>query len=371
MTGFQWGRLRDGIQPWRPVHEQQLNALTDRERYGLLYGGIDSDGVTERARDITSIMAGVAQSHALESSCPIAMKEFFLGKEEDRRLFDGVDLTVSPDFEFGGSFEVKADDWNEKETVSLGGLLRAGPNTIRLSYVNEYYKDNEDQNLREDRNLRLDKLDVIDSEGRTVFTQELESVAATSDCNHPVGDHFALHCVGALEVPVEISESGDYLIEVVAWADQAGDELAMLEIVVASDPQQSEGSRLIRDDIVELYEKLNGVRLDLNSADIQSAYELFVDVWRLRKDSGYVRFFDWNERLDCGDWASDHYYLDGIVDGAYIYREDWDWGAGYGWDWDRINAHFESIDWTDVHGMAETWAVVLAYLMMDYRYLYL
>ena len=372
VTGFQWGRLRDGVQPWRPVHEQQLNALTDRERYGLLYGGIDSDGVTERTRDITSVMAGVAQSHALESSCPIAMKEFFLGKAEDRRLFDSVDLSVSPDFEFGETFEVKAGDWDEKETLTLNGSLKAGLNTIRLSYVNEYYKEiDRDQNLREDRNLRLDRLDVLDSRSRVVFTQELENTASTNDCNYPVGDHFGFHCAGAIEVPIEISESGDHAIEVVAWADQAGDESAMLEIVVGSDPHQSEGSRLIRNDIAALYERLNGVRLDLNSADIQSAYELFVDVWRLRKDSGYVRFFDWNERLDCGNWASDHYYLDGILDGAYVYRDDWDWGAGYDWDWDRVHAHFESIDWTDVHGVAETWAVVLAYLMMDYRYLYL
>ena len=371
VTGFQWGRLRDGVQPWRPVHEQQSNALTDRERYGLLYGGIDSDGVTERARDITSVMAGVAQSHALESSCPIAMKEFFLGQEEDRRLFYGVDLSISPDFEFGETFEVKADDWDEKETLTLDGRLKAGLNTIRLSYVNEYYKEiDKDQNLREDRNLRLDKLDVTDSEGRVVFSQELENTAATSDCNHPVGDHFGFHCAGAVEVPIEITEPGNYSIEVVAWADQAGDESAVLEIVVASDPHQSEGSRLIRDDIVELYERLNGIRLDLDADDIQSAYELFVDVWRLRKDSGYVRFFDWNERLDCGNWASDHFYLEGIVEAAYVYREDWDWGAGYDWDWDRVHAHFESVDWTDVHGVAETWAVVLAYLMMDYRYLY-
>ena len=372
VTGFQWGRLRDGIESWRPVHEQRLNALADRERYGLLYGGIDSDGITERARDITSVMAGVAQSHALESSCPIAMKEFFLGRVEDRRLFDGVDLSVFPGFEFGKSFEVKADEWDVRETLSLEGSLNAGQSTVRLSYLNEYYKENEkDRSQREDRNLRLDKLEVVDGQGRVFFSQELEDIVATSDCNFPVGDHFGFHCAGAVEIPIKMSERGDYSIEVVAWADQAGDESAVLEIAVGTDPHQSEGSRLIKQNISKLYERLNGIRLDPGSADLQSAYELFVDVWRLRKDSGFVRFFDWDERLDCGDWARDHYYLDGIVDGAFQYRDDWDWGAGYDWDWDRVNAHFEMIDWTDVHGLAETWSVLLAYLMMDYRYLYL
>ena len=30
-----------------------------------------------------------------------------------------------------------------------------------------------------------------------------------------------------------------------------------------------------------------------------------------------------------------------------------------------------SVDWSDPQAVAKTWTVVLAYLMMDYRYLYL
>ena len=88
VTGFQWGRYRG--QNWRSPHARQWSALSDTENgYGLLYGGIDSDGVTVRARDFTSVMAGVAQSHALQSSYPIVMREFFLLPDEDRLLFAG------------------------------------------------------------------------------------------------------------------------------------------------------------------------------------------------------------------------------------------------------------------------------------------
>ena len=54
-----------------------------------------------------------------------------------------------------------------------------------------------------------------------------------------------------------------------------------------------------------------------------------------------------------------------------MYRDDWVWGEGYDWDWDRIDAYFEGVNWSDPQGVARTWTVVLAYLMMDYRYLYL
>ena len=62
LTGFQWGR---SLSPDDPYHlERWPNALTGSHR--LLYGGIDSDGITERAQDFTSVMAGVAKRHAMQ-----------------------------------------------------------------------------------------------------------------------------------------------------------------------------------------------------------------------------------------------------------------------------------------------------------------
>ena len=46
LTGFQWGRFRG--RNWYALHEREGSHLTDD--YLLLYGGIDSDGITERAR---------------------------------------------------------------------------------------------------------------------------------------------------------------------------------------------------------------------------------------------------------------------------------------------------------------------------------
>ena len=92
VTGFDW--LRSLRRPWdRPA--EALNWTNVERSYGLLYGGIDSDGITRRSRDLTSVMAGVAKRHAAASACPIVMKDFYLVKDEKRRLFGGIDATTA------------------------------------------------------------------------------------------------------------------------------------------------------------------------------------------------------------------------------------------------------------------------------------
>ena len=92
-TGFQWGRY---ITPnCAPLCVRRPNALT--EDYRLLYGGIDSDGITERTRDMTSVMAGVAKRHAVVVSCPVVMRELYLLPDAERRLFAGIDQHMTPE----------------------------------------------------------------------------------------------------------------------------------------------------------------------------------------------------------------------------------------------------------------------------------
>ena len=78
LTGYQWGRY---INPSAGVNcDAEPNSLT--QDFRLLYGGIDSDGITERARNVTSVMAGVAKRYAVQNelSCRHARASILLPK---------------------------------------------------------------------------------------------------------------------------------------------------------------------------------------------------------------------------------------------------------------------------------------------------
>ena len=357
LTGFGWERRK----PQRWHRPGRPTDWTNNEAYGLLYGGIDSDGITKRGRNMTSVMAGIAQRHAAASSCPIVMRELYLLDEEDRRVLDGVDIAVTPSWEFGARFEIAAASRQERETVVATVEMTAGDATARLAFVNNETGD------EPDRNLRLDRLDVRGADGSKVFSLELEEASAASGCewNRSQDDHFAFYCNGTVEVAVAIPEGGRYRFEVLAWGDQAGDELALLDVVVETDTVRSAGARAIMAKLADLYDRLLGVAVNSSSPDVQAAFDLFVETWN-KGSSGYDGDF---RSLRC-EYADDQYYFDGILDD--VWREEPDEnGDPLGWDWDRVRDLENETDMSDPYGVARSWVTVVAYLMTDYRYLHL
>ena len=224
LTGYQWGRGTEMYHP-RP-HTSGYSALTDEGKYRLFYGGINSDGITDRARDLTSVMAGVAKRHAVESSCPIVFREFFLLPDGKRRLFAGVDTSTTPD----------------------------------------------------------------------------------------------------------------------------------------SEP----GIQAIKDKIAELYAKLLGSDVGADSDEVRTGYDLFVEIWQRNRNPELSAF---RHAVHCELWE-DHRYYDGILDGPVVTIVDGTLRFE-GWDYDLVNEFLSGVDDEDAHGVARTWVVMLAYLLMDHRYLYL
>ena len=358
LTGYKWGRYIN-VNCWDDC-DAEPNSLT--RDFRLLYGGIDSDGIAERARNVTSVMSGVAKRHAVSTSCPVVVREFFLLPEKDRRLFGGVERSTRPDLSFGTLFEIEAASRGVRETLSLEGLLSEDSHTVRLSFLNDYWGGSS----ATDRNVRLDRLVVRDARGRVVDSRELETLPALSECNRPVGnDHFALHCRGSLDVPIDVPAAGRYTIEVVAWADQAGDELPRLDIAVLNATNSGSGAGAIREKLVELHDKLLGVEVAPHSPDVDAAFELLVEVM----ERGQSMEDRWFNPWDCRFWE-DIYFFEGILDD--ILEERPNRGGSYiGFDEDRRDAYMNSIDFFDTHYAAHAWVVVLSYLLMDYRYLYL
>ena len=81
-TGFTWRRSRTST----------ANLL---DRYEMLYGGIDSNSVTERLREPNGIIANIGLRMATEVSCLTVSQDFAIPKDQ-RRLFPWVEVGYQP-----------------------------------------------------------------------------------------------------------------------------------------------------------------------------------------------------------------------------------------------------------------------------------
>ena len=198
-----------------------------------------------------------------------------------------------------------------------------------------------------------------------MVSREVEEIEPSGDCDGADDDQFALYCGGtAVEVLIDIPVSGSYTIEVVAWANHAGEGLPGLGVLI--EDADGSGAGAIRDKLVELYDKLLGVRVTPDSPEVESVYRLFVNTMERRRAANGRWFEHWrcNAEFDLS-------YFDGILDDVVEEHEQDDGFRYYRLDWDRVDEFMDSIDFSDPHQTAKAWVVVLAYLMTDYRYLYL
>ena len=347
---YVWGRhFRDSFST--EVADVQSNLdIRYWDTHALLYGGIDSDGVITRATDMTPVMAAVAQSHAVEVSCPIVRREFFLWNDADRLLFDGIDRFDSPVSESHSQFDVTAHTWETRQAVSLEVALTAGSKTILLAFTNDY--NDEESGL--DRNLSVDRMTVLDSAGTAVSSIEFESLDAVN-CAGPNGSAYTFWCASELSTTFEIQSDDVYQIEVVAYQDRAGDDPARMSVTVESDDGVSAGATAIRHKLVDLHLKLFGVEVAPDSPDVNEAFDVFFEVWsRIRQADG--DHFD-SSQITCDH--DDQTYFDGLVDDPLSFTE-----------WESIRDLYENADMSDPRHAVRAWVNTLIFLMTDYRYLY-
>ena len=75
--------------------------LQEEWRYRLLYGGIDSNTITQRMRVPSTMIAGVQQRMANEMGCLAVPYDFSLLNPEERLLFPFVERTTEPETAYG------------------------------------------------------------------------------------------------------------------------------------------------------------------------------------------------------------------------------------------------------------------------------
>ena len=362
LTGYVWGR--------RFQKPFELGEARSRLRdpqgfsgYQLLYGGIDSDGITERTGEMTPLMAAVAQTHAAEVSCPIVRREFYYWPQESRLLFNGITQFDTPYSETSGEYEITAESWEARQTISMEVPLAAGSKTVRLAFTNNNTGGQQDSDGNPlDRNLSLDRLAVRDSGGATVVEVELETLDR-QNCGRPRGEFYWMRNNCSLQVPLEVTSDGVYSVEVEAHQDSAGDEAARLSIEVESEDGSAQGELAIRWKLADLHQKLYGVSVALDSPDVNEAFDLFVEVWNRKRASEGPNFG--NVSLNCNDYG-DHLYYEGLVADVMQFSE----GGSSQLKGDVIRTFKQGNRTDDPHHTVRSWVVTLAYLLTDYRYLY-
>ena len=361
VSGYVWGRSFERLTEFGLGEARSnLNDPKGDIGYGLLYGGIDSDGITTRARDMTPLMAAVAQSHAAEVSCPIVVREFFFWSDRNRRLFDGIDRFDTPVSEVRGEFEVTAESWEARQTISLETSLGAGSKIVRIDFTNPF-QDHEGN----DRILKLDRFAIRDRSGVIVSEVEFESLGSQK-CGRPaeqVNSFYMMWNNCSLEVPVRIAYDDFYQVDVVAHQDRVGTDSARFAVTMQSEDGSSRGAMAIRRKLVDLHQELLGVTVATDSPDVEAAYRLFVEVWDHKRRTEGSHFHDSGFLCATQD---DHLYYEGLIDDVVGFGE----GGDSRLNWDLLDRFYDGIDMSDPHYSIRTWVVTLAYLLTDYRYLY-
>ena len=81
--------------PWRRNGGFGAPLQLDRNIYGILYGGIDSDEITQRFRDHFALQLGIIRRMANEMSCMAIPRDFSLTDADARRLLPGIELSTT------------------------------------------------------------------------------------------------------------------------------------------------------------------------------------------------------------------------------------------------------------------------------------
>lgn len=354
LTGYAWNEYYDDYRG------ETVNAFSDE--YRLIYGGINSNGIDDRAREMTSVMSQVAVTHAVEASCPIVVGDFNK-PDGERALFNGVSKADTPGAA-GIALETLEGIWeNDAELVGFDAQLQPGDHVLTLSFVNDNYLEESGTDL----NLGVNRLSVR-SGSDVVLNIEGNELANwfDSDC---AGEHFnptedrvsssdwLFYCSRSVSIPLSISRAGNYSVSVEAYtaiSNQQGpvnrpvDALGFADLSVAlnvSDPltQSSVGSDKIRHKLAELQYLLWGEQVTANDADVDVAFQLFVSSWQAKQTRS--------------DWQ--HISEDGINCNFEFWRYDDPDNNVYGWELGN-----------DPFYAMSAWRTVMTYYLSDYKYLY-
>lgn len=297
ILGYQWDKWEDD---WLGNVKGFYTALGDRFR--LYYGGIDSIGIKGRSRQITSLMANVAERQALTLACGVTTLDFHDNVQpSDRRLFPLVEPSTTPLSEKILNVDVATGSYADRGAYEIDVTLTPGTKELNIRFNNDAY----DESTGDDRNLYIDAVEIYRND-------ELISVVEGEDFESAMGFSQTVYddgnAMGAVEYSnvegvwlpsawnmwgegyvafrINITEEANYRFRIIAWGSDYRDGIAanMTATVGAIElSSDTAGARSLRSQIQHLHKLMLGENLSSTDPEIEAVYQLLVETWQERK----------------------------------------------------------------------------------------
>lgn len=366
LTGVAW---RTRLTPQNTVHWPS-------ENIGVLLGGIDGSSVTERAVELTPLLATLTLTHAAETSCLATIREFELPRNA-RRLFTYVDESTSPESLLSEPIVVPSTSQTDYRAMTITADLPAGPASFRVDFTNDYC-DYQDGRCIEDRNMYVRSLSVTRPSGVVVPVPiRSESIRyMNSGCRHFTNASDGTELLGwwgncYAEFSIQLMEPGQHTFTAVLSADvprstggfaegamSAWSEVPLSEI-------ENSATRQIKRQIEHLHDRLLGETNDTSVDDIDLAY----DVYLASRQS-------WLQNPQTNFRACD-ISRDGLLLKEYLTPEEFaevqiPQGEHSEWfrtDWNKIGKYHDRLR-QDENGAKYAWTAVLALILSNFHYLH-
>jgi hypothetical protein len=306
LVSFAWGEREDPDNPWG------YGSLL-LESYRLEYGGIDGVGVTERSREPNSLMVQVAEAQAIQIACGALGASAALQPAAWPLLPDAMRY-ITP-----FSVQWQRVDLPKPQALTVNLTLPPGASHLRLSHLNPETVGA----------LVMTALSVTDQDGQLIvageaLTQQLRFSEETSRAKpaqpEPTGfiqgPSFALrrgyvelplhnvtdqprHVTLALEVfhPVGWSRPAAFVVDLQRVVEPG--PVVGLEGLHSQGGEMLAGEVLIREQLVEWFWRLHGLRYEPSDLEVSEAYDLFLSLWQTVEMQGEsTRYGDYAGR-DC------------------------------------------------------------------------
>jgi hypothetical protein len=337
LIGFSWGE--------RPVDFNAEGTTTNlRGAYRGYYGGIDSVGVKDRARQLTSLMSNVVTRMAVETSCRAVIEDF--GRVDgERLLFNGIDALTTPTVEGSSGFQMPPD-YAERATLQFELSLEAGDKFVMINFDNSAWDDVNEIG----RQLFIDRV-VVSRDGVEVLNIEGEVAAELPGFEQRVdqgdqgktwdsgGVHWEEDAPAAwviwawegwIKLPFTADAAALYTVEITGWGTRLLDDVpaAMTVSVESTDPYSgSTGAIEIKETLQSLYQDMLGETVAVDDVELDAAYQLLVETWIDRTTNvGGSAAWSWPDEncfMADGFWDQDQSRIDALIEDPKLMKGTW------------------------------------------------